>query len=156
MLRPIEKCARRALITASVLIALCAILVVPLAGSTAGYRLGPSAKSAKPEIVRRDNPWKDALVTITRDPFLPEAMFTRPSSHLPQPARRNPVGMSVPGARVRGLAFGQETKAIIELGGATKIVALGDFFNGTRVAAILADRVVLSDGSVLMFSGRLP
>lgn len=157
MFRPIERGARRALVNGSFIVALGAILVVPLAGSTSGFASGISPKSLKPEIVRRDDPWKNAMVEVTRDPFLPEPGPTKPPA-LPSQMAGTPdvVRASATDASVRGLAFGQEPKAVVEIGGSTRIVAPGDSIDGTRVTAILPDRILLYDGSVLMFSRKSP
>ncbi len=157
MFRPIEKCARRALVSGSLIVAICAILVMPLAGSTSGSIFERPPNGSKPDIVQRDDPWKNATVKVTRDPFLQEVRFVKPSTPpSPLAGGRSSTGMRITGASVRGLAFGQKPKAVIEVEGATKIVAPGDFIDGSRIVSILLDRIILSDGSVLMFSRRLP
>jgi len=78
------------------------------------------------------------------------------TSASPRAGRRNPAAGHLSEISVRGLAFGQEPKAVIEVEGTTKIVAAGDFIDGTRISSILADRIVLNDGSVLMFARAQP
>jgi len=118
---------------------------------------GRSPKSSKPEIVQGDDTWKNEMVKGTSSPFLPETTFIkpyRPPSRLA--GEGGLVGMGVSDASVRGLAFGQKPKAVIEVEGAAKIVAPGDVIDGMRVASILSDRIILNDGSVLMFARKSP
>jgi hypothetical protein len=57
---------------------------------------------------------------------------------------------------VRAIAFGATSKAVVDIGGTTKIVAPGDYVNGMRVQSILSDRVVLAGGLTLRLTRRLP
>ncbi len=156
MFQPIEKCVRLALVSGSSTIAIRTLLVVPLAGSTSDHNSGPST-GPQQAIVQRDDPWRNAMVKVVRDPFLPEPTSTKsPMRPSRLTGNRSAVGIQVTEASVRGVAFGQKPKAVIEVGGATKIVAPGDFISGMRVAAILPDRIILIDGSVLMLSRKLP
>ncbi len=156
MLRPIEQGARRALISGGLAIATCGLLVVPLAGSPSGYSSGVLPDRFKPAITQRDDPWKGAMVKVLRDPFLPEPTLKKPLPVSPLADNGRRIGMHVIRASVLGVAFGQKPEAVIEIEGAAKVVAPGDFIKGMRVVSIAPDRVVLSDGSVLMFFRSLP
>lgn len=168
MLRPLERTSRRALVTGSLATVICSALMVPLAGSTSGYLAVPrrASESLKSTALTGDDPWKAPAVTIRRDPFLPEAALVtaRPSPPESAPAV---VGMKVvqgepisagatSGIAVLAIAFGARSKAVVRLGGTTKIVAPGDFINTSRVESILPDRIVLSDGRNLMLARRPP
>lgn len=155
MFRPIEKCARRALVSGSLAIAICTLYVVPLAGSPSGYNSPSRLDDLKSAIARRDDPWKSTTVKVTRDPFLLEPIFTK-ASILPRPAGGHRLGgPPAPQASVVGVAFGQKPEAVIEVEGSIRIVAPGDFIKGVRIASILSDRILLNDGSVLLFSSKL-
>jgi len=155
MFQPIERCARLYLAYGSLAAAICAVLVVPLAGSTASNSSGQSLNGLKQVMAERDDPWKSAMVKVTRDPFLLQTASPKPPTSTPSSGNLNSGGMHVIQAAVRGIAFGDQPKAIVEIDGATKIVAAGDFINRMRIESILSDRIVMDDGSVLMFSRRL-
>jgi hypothetical protein len=169
MLPPIETTARRALMIGSFVVGVAGALVAPLAGSTSGYgsergRLG-TLKSAA---IKHDNPWKSAAVMVSRDPFLVEAPLKRALVPALHPANdRGITGMRViqgqpisaaemSGASVRAIAFGETSKALVDTDGTARIVAPGDHIDGARIESILPDRVILTGGSILFLSRKLP
>ena len=169
MLPPIEETARRALIVGSLASIAGAALMLPLAASPLLYA-PPAVHVAgiAQGSLKAPNPWKAAIVTARRDPFLTQAA----SGSAPEPARfaspRDIIGMRViqgqmisraaeiGGASVRAILFGAVSKAIVDADGTSKVVAAGDFIHGTRIERILPDRVVLADGSILVLPRKFP
>jgi hypothetical protein len=73
-------------------------------------------------------------------------------------ASQGSVPQSIPGSPtlgpvVRAIVLGDPPRALIEAGGAVRVLGIGDRLGGLTVASIGEGRVTLSDGSVLLLDG---
>ena len=164
-LQPIEKGARRAVIAASLAIVTCGLLVAPLVGAPSSglpYQRKPGETTPR---TSHDDPWNAAPVVVLRDPFLVTASATPAPTPSSVSARNADAGAAeglpfVPATGVdtliRAIVAGNTSKALIEEGASTRIVAPGDLIHGKKIEAILSDRIVLTGGAVLVLPGTLP
>jgi len=133
--------------------AIAVALLAPLAARplTGAFSVRPHAGLAT-RINSGGSPWGERAVEIARDPFLP-ADEPRPAA-TPIP-NVHAVVVPLPVA-VRAIAVGENSRALIDVGGVTRLVAVGDSIGSLRIATIQADRIVFSDGSAAKLEGALP
>lgn len=94
---------------------------------------------------------------ITRDPFLApdEASASRAAATtVPNGAQNDrPV---LPPVTVRAVALGENSRALVDIGGITRIVGVGDTVGPLKVAAIRVDGIQFNDGSMVPLEGGDP
>lgn len=166
MFRPIDSAARGALLKGSITVAIAGLVAAPVAGSdyTAKHH---RVTEANPPIVRSEDPWRSALIAVSRDPFYAQPVSITGNPIPLELGNRSIVGTRVvrgqpildaeaSGVSLRGIISGSTARAIIDAGTGTRIVSPGAYVDGTRVRAILDDRVVLENGLVLRLRAKSP
>src|SRR5436305_565032 len=132
--------------------AIAAGLLAPLAARPSSGAFWPKAQA---DLATRTNtagsPWEDRTVVIARDPFLPAA---EPRTALPI-VDVHAVAIPFP-VSVRAIAVGDNSRALIDVDGLTRLVGVGDSVGSLRIASIQIDRVVFSDGSAAKLEGTPP
>ncbi|HET9392952.1 MAG TPA: hypothetical protein VFO29_05490 [Candidatus Rubrimentiphilum sp.] len=96
----------------------------------------------------RGSPWREKAVFVPRDPFLPGGAALRtPAAAVPSIDRSAHEAAS--GIALRAIAFGDNSRALVDIGGVTRIVGVGDAVGSLQVAFIGMDRIQLSDGETV-------
>jgi hypothetical protein len=125
-------------------------LLMPLAGRPSGWAIGPRSRNELSSAAgSAGSPWKERPIVVSRDPFL------APVKHVAfsQPLQVRSVD---PPLVVRAIVVGENSRALVEAGGATRLIGVGDRVGSLRVMAIRIDRIQLSDGSTALLDNTLP
>jgi hypothetical protein len=127
---------RRSLMRLAAMLILAGIGVLPL--TTQGSSLAGAADA--PERAENVNLAIPARLTfpafwVSRDPFVPNQTVVV----LPRNAGAAPV--------VRAIVLGNPARALVEVDGAVRVLAVGDRVGALRVAAITSGGIWLSDGT---------
>lgn len=162
MLREIERKARASMTGACAAGAVAMALLAPLAARPSGWTTVPGLRSESPTVVNSPgSPWTEKPVVISRDPFLAPAAELRlaPDGNSArqvarsQAVQRRSVG---PPLAVRAIAVGENSRALVDVGGVTRLVGVGDSIGSLRVISIRIDRIQLSDGSTALLDSGHP
>jgi hypothetical protein len=142
---------KRKLLASSGAMFVCAgFALIPLFGHAAAG----SERLADPTVVASipEGPISIPDVRPHADPFaraLPAVGETKVQRRGAPPKKKRDV-------RVIAIVMGTQPHALLSLeSGATQIVGIGDAIEGTRIASIASDMVVLADGRRLQFSQKL-
>jgi hypothetical protein len=144
MLQPLRSERRRNLLRGSLLALAGALLLLPLAlplalPAQAGGRIG-SAPEPAPTFAEAAEP----EVKITRDPFVPEA-----ATQSADATQAVDGGGSI---EVEAVASGSSPRALIQVGGTSRIVRVGDALGDSTVNSIGPSGIVLENGETLPFA----
>lgn len=168
MLPPIESTGRRVVIKNCVIVGLCAMMLLPAIASPsdwiANHEMPFRAKQAS-GVAAEPLEWKP--IVVDRDPFVATFQPQNSASASAAIAVRDIVGMrviqghplsslGVPTAIIRAIAIGRTARALVEINGITRVVGPGDKVGSFTIKSILANRVQLSDGSVLTLDRKYP
>jgi hypothetical protein len=143
MLRPLRSERRRSLLRGSLLSLSAALLVSPLAFPPAlPAQAGASTPHASQDVPSLEDP-REPQPVIARDPFVPEASVANADASA---AAGDPNGT---GIAIEAVALGSEPRALVEIGGVSRIVRAGDSLGESKVLSIGEGGVVLEDGQTL-------
>lgn len=131
----------------AIVVAMLAAGLLPLSAMPDGARGIPNGALNRTVAVKVNSPWQAAPILVDRDPFVPKAKYALPSAQLHDGGISDATAITV-----KGIALGRAPQALIETGGKTRIIGPGDRIGRTRVRTILFDRIVLSNGLVLILS----
>lgn len=150
----IERQSRRNVALTCWLVACGSLTLLPLAARSSLRAIYLHRQQEPAVAPTSDNgPWNAKAVTVGRDPFISEAANAGASSAVigERVVPGQLLGsIQTGGAVVRAIATGPVSRAVIDIGGLTRIVGVGDRIGGLRVTAIGSDRVQLSGGSRLV------
>jgi len=138
---------RRVLARFAAMLVLGACAVLPLTGQStmiagaAGTQspLGPRTRLALPSQMAFPD------YSIARDPFVPDRRFQADVSVVLPPN----AGAMANAPIVRAVVVGDAARALVEINGAVRVVAVGDKIGYLTVVQITSSSVFLSDGSRL-------
>ncbi len=176
-MRPIHDVQRRRLLALSAMFCSLPIVLAPLAAQSS-FEL-PTERSAFDARITVPVPPRPAgtkPVVAARDPFVPDAGAQAQIARVPVPAAEpisgmrveqgQPLGFALPanaGAlgsppagevsgllAVRAIVKGASARALVDEGGAVRVIAVGDALGGSIVTAIDASRIRLKNARVLV------
>lgn len=175
-MRPLSDSERKRFLTWSALLCAIPLCLAPLAGRSsfelAGEQAAFDARFSPPQL---QNVWNDKPVSISRDPFVPEAPAATAQATYPTsasvvgmqvtqgqsmgftlPANRGAAGTPLAGANgpltVTAVVTGPSPRALVDDGGRVRVVGVGDTLSGSVVASIDGFGVRLRNGMLLPLS----
>ncbi len=183
-MRPIHDAQRRRLLILSATLCAVPIVLSPLAGRSSfeipDERVAFDERVSVPSVAPARYP---GPVTITRDPFVPDAppVQTAPLALLVPPpsgvvgmpvVQGQPIGFALPPNRgaggspledasfgapvVRAIVRGASTRALVEDGTGSHVVGIGDVVAGSPVVWIGSSAIRLKNGSILSLTQVRP
>lgn len=124
---------RKALVQAAVLLACAAAAILPFTHPPSGvaargepYREPPRTARHSWTLGRR----RSTTIAVRRDPFVPDPRFAPESAQF----------------QVQAVALGADPRALVEVDGAVRVVAVGDRIGSDRVVSIGARGLRLASG----------
>jgi hypothetical protein len=142
MFVPLRSNLRRRLLRAALCALGAAIALAPLAIPCALPAAVGAGFPVRPVALPAIGGTAEPEVTIARDPFVPDAPVDAAGT---APADGSAIA-------VEAVALGSSPHALVRVGGATRIVGVGDALAGSTVNGIDAHGVALESGETLPFS----
>lgn len=174
-MRPLGETERKRMLTWSALFCAVPLCLAPLAGRSsfelAGEQAAFNARFSAPQL---QSIWSDKPVTVSRDPFVPEAQGSAAEAAYPtsggvvgmQVTQGDSMGFAVPVNRGAGTTLagaigpltvtatvtGPSARALVNDGGRVRVVGIGDPLSGSTVVSIDGSGVRLRNGILLPLS----
>lgn len=168
-MQPLDEPARRRVLSWSALLCAVPLCLAPLAARSsfelASERAAFAARFTAPPL---QSTWAEKPVAVARDPFVPQGPAQAPADaphghdvvglHVTQGQPIGYVAAAAPAAAatVTAVITGTSPRALIDAGGSTRVVGVGDSFSGSRIASIDASGVRLRNGVFLPISAGIP
>lgn len=168
-MRPLDDFDRKRLLHVSAALCATSLLLVPLAGRSA-FEVRAERQTFDQRFAGPDAPvrFKEPALAVSRDPFeADQAVARRPllesgtsfssgivGMHV---VRGESTGIALPpggGIVVRAIVSGAAPRALVEAGGATRIVAPGEALAGSTVLSIGTSGIRLKSGATLSIAER--
>ena len=113
-------------------------------------QFGQRSNTAPAQPVRSYSAARQVVVPALRDPFTPRST----TGEMPLPdGRRLPIRST---ARVTAIATGPHPTALVESGGVTRAVTIGDELDSSRISEISGTTVILANGIRLSLDAAPP
>jgi hypothetical protein len=138
---------RKALSASFALLCMGALLLIPPIASIAGSPETGVTGNAAIERGPALGSVNVAALRARRDPFAP------PSGELDGSQEPNDRAATIV---VRAVALGPRPVALVDKGGRTTLLGVGDGLENSTVSRITADRIILADGNSIFVAGAQP